>query len=326
MLVMLCPYFILAQHKALQPGDTIPQQVFAEFSQSFETGNRQRETIFRQASDIQSGSIKTPILLNFMSIGCISCLHALSKIDSLQQRYGFLVLLVTPDTKEKVAAFLKRRSLPFPIIAEDTLLKSFFPHAFISHIVWIRNNRVNAITGTEYITTTNIETFVEGRQLSLPLKKDLVEYDYSISLLPPAQDPSAFYSVLLPNKSGVPRRLLQGIDSSKAIRWLRIINYPLVDMYCKAYRLPLRLPKKQLQLMVADSARFIFNKQKHFRQQWNSENTYCYEACFPLAFTEQECLQFIRRDLDKRLRLRTWLEQKFKPVLVITEQAMHKDL
>lgn len=308
---LLCALISRAQQQPLQLGDKLPVVNLPNL-------------INHSATSLQLAKFKdSSLLINFMSVGCISCLHALPKIDSLSRQYGFSVILVTPDKPEKIKSFLQKnkfgKSIRFPILAQDSILKSFFPHQFISHIVWVYKNRVAAITRTDYITATNIETLLAGRPLSLPVKKDNIEYDYSSSFLPPVAAAEPPRSVLLPYKENIPHRFRQGIDSATGRHWFRIINYSLTQIYCKTVGLPIALPKEQLSLMVTDSTRFIFDKQKYFRQQWNATNTFCYEASFPATYTQQQCLQFIHNDFDTRFGLQTKLIQNPKLILSIKQ-------
>ncbi|MBK7290097.1 MAG: redoxin domain-containing protein [Chitinophagaceae bacterium] len=268
---LLCALISRAQQQPLQIGDRFP-------------GVNLPNLINHSATSLQLAQFKdSSLLINFMSVGCISCLHALPKIDSLSRQYGFSVILVTPDKPEKIKAYKKNKfgkSIRFPILAQDSILKSFFPHQFISHIVWVYKNRVAAITRTDYITANNIETLLAGRPLSLPVKKDNIEYDYSSSLLPPVAAAEPPRSVLLPYKENIPHRFRQGVDTATGRHWFRIINYSLTQIYCKTVGLPIALPKEQLSLMVTDSTRFIFNKQKDFHQQWNATNTFVTKLLF----------------------------------------------
>lgn len=307
---LLCLLAILSNinshSQPLHPGDTLPVNLLESIGY-----NKKPET--------KNGLL----ILDFMSLGCISCLHALPKMDALQQRFGFSVLLVTPDKKEKISSFLQKnafgKKIRFPIIAEDTLLKSYFPHQFISHIAWIYNNRVVAITRSDYLNEANLSALLSGAAFSLPVKQDRVNYNYEQTLLPPLADSSTVSSQLLTYMDGVPRRFRTGVDSATGRQWVRIINYALVDIYRKSFGFSLSPQQSQLLLQVADTATFLFDKQKHYRQQWNEQNTYCYEASFPAAFTIQQCLQWIRADLDNRFRLRTCLINTSLPTIQISQ-------
>lgn len=267
------------------------------------------------------------LILNFMSADCMSCIRSLPKMDSIQKALGkkVQIILVTSDKRTRFESFLTNtrigRSINFPAVIEDTQLKALFPHEFISHEVWIKNNKVIAITGSEYVTLGNVKRAYSEPSFSLPLKHDRPDYDYSQSLIP-ASDAvvSSDHSVLLSHLSGVPRRYMEGIDSAAGIKWYRMINLSIIEMYSKLWHLPLHLPPDRLQLRdVADSGRLVYNKAISYRKQWNLENTYCYEARFPLSYSEQECLQKIRADLTCWLNFEGMITDEKKPSLIIRQ-------
>src|SRR5690606_23711896 len=44
----------------------------------------------------------------------------------------------------------------------DTLLHNMFPHRGIPHLVWLKNNRVIAVTNSTYGTAANIKRLLDG--------------------------------------------------------------------------------------------------------------------------------------------------------------------
>ncbi|NCT73964.1 MAG: redoxin domain-containing protein [Chitinophagaceae bacterium] len=268
------------------------------------------------------------LILNFMSADCMSCIRSLPKMDSIQKKLGKAVqiVLITSDKRTRFESFLANtrigRSINFPVIVEDSLLKALFPHEFISHEVWIKNNKVIAITGSEYVTFDNVKRAYSDPTFSLPLKHDRPDYDYSQSLIsaPSNAIASSIYSVLLSHLTGVPRRYMEGVDSTAGIRWYRMINLSIVEMFSKLWRLPLHLSPDRLQLRdVKDSSRLVYDKESSYRNQWKLENTYCYEARFPLCYSEQECLQKIRSDLACWLNFESIISGEKKPSLIIRQ-------
>lgn len=139
------------------------------------------------ASKIRIGDLKGKlVILDFWGTWCGSCIHSFPKLDSLQKKYKnkLQIILVnsitgTGDTRQMIETFLKKwrsktgRPFVLTYAIEDTLLTKFFPHVYLPHYVWIGTDRkVLAITGSDEVTTENINAAIKGERLNLHLKKD----------------------------------------------------------------------------------------------------------------------------------------------------------
>jgi len=121
------------------------------------------------------------LILDFMSVFCLSCMKALPRIDSLQKRYGdkIQVLLITPNKKEGIEDAFKRTKLAdklnLPIVPRGSDLKKYYSHKIISHIVWIDQSGITkAITHSDYIQAKNIESMLKNSRVDWPVKKDIM--------------------------------------------------------------------------------------------------------------------------------------------------------
>ncbi|MGH2566066.1 MAG: TlpA family protein disulfide reductase, partial [Ginsengibacter sp.] len=129
------------------------------------------------------------VLLDFMNTYCSSCIEALPAFDSLQHRYAgrVQVFMVTNERRERAAHFMKTnpvaKTISLPFIVADSVLKKLFPHAFVSHEVWIYDGVVKAITAADYVTDENIRTILSGKTPGWEVKTDVAGYDFDAPLL-----------------------------------------------------------------------------------------------------------------------------------------------
>jgi thiol-disulfide isomerase/thioredoxin len=261
------------------------------------------------------------IILDFMATSCISCIEALPKLDSLQKKFAdqIQVLVVTYEKIERVRNFLEKnkigKNIQLPFVAEDSILKANFPHEFISHVVWMdREGIVKAITGTQYLKAENIETVLGGVAINWPVKKEVAIYDYNQPLvvlnennIPPFSLPANnFYSSFTAYMPGVTRRSPYDIrrkseyllDSVNQTERIYMINFPIIHLYLKACNQSLDFPSSRMILNIKDVSRLIFDPSKDYRDVWNQNNTYCYEAVFPANTVDEDRKKKIRADLN----------------------------
>ena len=136
--------------KALEVGDEVPEMPLLFHSKA----GAQKRSISDFSDQL--------LLLDFMNTTCASCIKSLPRMDSLQQQFpGKLqVVVVTPQKQEAVDRFFRNNTvisgINIPFIAEDTILHQHFPHAFISHLVWIYKGKVVAITNSADVSAANI--------------------------------------------------------------------------------------------------------------------------------------------------------------------------
>jgi thiol-disulfide isomerase/thioredoxin len=250
------------------------------------------------------------VIIDFWGTTCTSCILALPKIDSLQKifRENLQVLTVTNyDTKDKVEKTLQRykktKNSSLPVVLNNDLLKQYFPHEIISHVVWIDGNGiVKAITGTEYVTAINIQKVVAGEDISWPVKKDVFRFDYDKPFVDFAQQtdrPAPFYSsALTGHMEGVDAtdRLL--IDSNKQTITENHFNYTLLQLCDRVVQQQIPyyfLTSKVVVLQVKDPGRYI--RADEFLATWEKKNTYCYSITLPLTIPEKERQQLVTKDI-----------------------------
>lgn len=263
------------------------------------------------------------LILDFMTTSCKSCIEALPKLDAIQKQFGTNVqtFLVTYEKQERVKSFLEKnkigKQIKLAFAAEDSILKAYFPHEFISHVVWIYKGKIKAITGTQYVKTENVEILLKGNDVNWPVKRDAPEYDFTRSVLVPNE--SNFQSYNLPSKiyyssitsyiDGVADNYKTQIDSANQVVSVRMINSPITDLYLRSYGI-FRFPLSRMMLEVKNNDRFIYNSSVAYRAAWEQENCYCYEGAFPSNLSKSEIGEKIRNDLNFYFNVRGRLERR----------------
>jgi thiol-disulfide isomerase/thioredoxin len=105
------------------------------------------------------------IILDFWNIHCTSCIRMFPLEDSLQAMFPNDVqfILITEDTKEKVARFLsnyngiQKKPLSLPIITNDLVFGKLFRFTYIPHYVWLApNGLILAQSSDCFISKENI--------------------------------------------------------------------------------------------------------------------------------------------------------------------------
>lgn len=130
---------------------------------------------------IKLGDYKnTLIILDFWATWCPSCITSLQKLDTIQKELTTEVVIipVTNDKLEKAEAFIKAQRWQLPTVVNSSILQEYFPHKYIPHYVWVNpEGRIEAITGIEPVNRANIKAVINGENLNVPNKVDLLSFD-----------------------------------------------------------------------------------------------------------------------------------------------------
>lgn len=161
--------------KPLTVGDMVPDITFGNLL------NSQNKSA--KLSDFKGKGL----ILDFWATWCGACIHKFSVLDSAQKGYADELKVIaincikrTKDSLGKITAVIdqwqmvnKRNFDPIVVTDSSSQFKKLFPHKSIPHYVWISSDgKVVAITGSEDLNKPNIDSFVKGRKLSLPVKND----------------------------------------------------------------------------------------------------------------------------------------------------------
>lgn len=286
------------------------------------------------ASTIHVSDLKGKlVILDFMSTGCLSCIEALLRFDSLQMKYGkqLKIIIVSYEPSKNIERFLQKspigKQLKLPIASDDHILSAMFPHVYISHEVWIKDGSVIAITGADYVSSSNIEQILNNVAVNWPVKKDIAEFDYTKPVfhlnqetIPLTSYPTAsFYSAFTNNMLDVPHHITKTIDAEAKSTSISLINLPIIDLYRYSYG-RLSLPLSNVILKVNDTSRYVFETDREYRAEWTIKNAYCYEIKCPSDMSQESVQQKMVSDLDFYLGLNSSWETKVVQCLVLIKK------
>ena len=284
---LLFPAFIYAQQSALSIGDHIPSSAMDMIKNK--TGPPGKNQI---------------IILDFFATWCMACISELPKMDSLQKEFNgqLQILLVTQQLMEKIIEFRKKNKIfaavSFPVIASDTTLKKLFPNKFLPHEVWINGEgKVLAITESSYVTAANIRTLVNGKELRLPVKTDVLDFDFSKPILQDGNGsaPLLYRSILSGRMHGM--NSAEGrVKENETTRWY-FINRTILSLYQKA----LGFESNRIILEVSDPSVYLLPASPD--DEWKNKNLYSYELTIPASAQEDLFRSLMLNDLNRYFNL-----------------------
>ncbi len=275
------------------------------------------------------------VILDFWSTWCGPCVAALPKMDSLQQVFGdrVIILPVTAQKKDMIAAFWEKnkytQQLSIPSVVEDTVLRAYFPHEGVPHVVWIDGDGVvRGITTEQYLNADNIQLLLDNGRPEWPVNKTNHLFRYEAPLLAPADNGPAtpvkvYYTAVtgyLP--SGLKPRTDFSADSAGSYVRFYAINQPIIGLYKLTLKYAdLYGQHNRFIVETSDPERFFYDHSRHYYEEWMSRNAYSYEAYLPMRTTEKDLLAAMRTDLDRYLGLQGRFEKRRMPCLLLVKKG-----
>ena len=298
LVAMLLPLFSSSQSPPVRPlsiGDTVPEVELNEMT-NYKTNSA-------KLSDF-NGDL---LLLDYWGTWCSGCLQSLPKIDSLKREFKSMqVLLVntksklSKDNEEKIQNTLKRLNqrtgsdIHLPVVYNNDILDALFPLKYIPQVIWISRNKVIAITGSEEVTGENISTVLNGGNLNVHTKKDLLSYDNSIPLFDNGNGGKSrqilFRSTITNYIEGLGVQSGYRMENNMIIGTYNL-NKSLLDLIRDAYRNLMKYPDNRI--MIESSKTNLLPSKDDPRS-----NSYCYELVLPPS-NEQQVLEYMQLDLQK---------------------------
>lgn len=264
------------------------------------------------------------LILDFWATWCTSCVKKFPRLDSIQTQFQdkqLQVLLVntksTGDDEKKVSRFFEKRKennikgFKLISIVNDSLMNILFPHKMVPHYVWVDNNgTLQAITSSEQITQENIERFLNGKELQLPLKKDIT-IDFSKPLFANGNGMNdvrfihrSFLTGYLdgfPGASGIlydENRMVTGLYSTNVSKLLLVKQaYTEMDMF----------DKNRIVLNVKEPSKF--NRTNESWDTWKHENALGYQLITP-ATTIEKARKLMQEDLKRYFNVSINIEKR----------------
>jgi len=271
------------------------------------------------------------VIIDFWTTGCGSCISSIPRMEKLQEQFKdkIQIILVNPwESPEKIQERLseKERLRPgigltsLPNVYGDTIWRKFFPHITVPHHIWIDpDGVVIASTTGQNATPEHVQQVLNGKKISLSLKKDALLREYNSkekglirlgdTLLKPL-----FYSAFVNYSSGIGSGSRTIVDTSNNLYRKLLLNGSALSMFKTAYRI-LPVNDQRVILEVKDSTALLVPKDANLKDKWSVESSFSYEIALPLnqkdniySYMQQDINRFfsIKQGIQARLEKRTY--------------------
>ncbi len=195
------------------------------------------------------------VILDFWATTCPSCIAGFKKVNQLQRQYSDKVAFIFPnpfnagDSLKKIKEVIDKKVWQnildkdkIPVVAEDKIVSRLFPYSSLPHVVWIKDQKVLAITSADELTAENVAKVLKNPSAAYALtpKEDKVSFDPSKTLFSENYIPATDQPVL---RSTVMGRVY-GLNSSASIEYgkdkkqilgIALINNNPLDALGRAY-------------------------------------------------------------------------------------------
>jgi len=148
--------------KPLHVGDNVPEDFWSHKVKIYTQGD---------TATIELAKYKgKPLILDFWSTSCGTCIYYFPKLIAIQRHFGSIlnILLVNSFTKRDTYAKINNmpndilRANELPSVYLDDYLIKLFPHGPIPHYVWIsEKGRISAITIKEFVAINQVNILTD---------------------------------------------------------------------------------------------------------------------------------------------------------------------
>lgn len=302
---------------ALNIGDTVPEITLTNLYNY-------------PASTIQLSRFKGKLLiLDFWSTWCGSCIEAFPKMQQLQTKFKdqLQVLLVNTymgDNIKKVKPFFTRqkdrtgKTIELPYSLQQSALAQYFPHKFVPHYVWIdQKGKIIATTAQAEITEQNIRSVIQGKQVALHVKKDMLDFDNQKPLFADGNGGDGtdflYRSVFTPYIEGLGTS--SGIEHNAKGEVTRcyMLNTSLWVLLKTAYPKQLNFPVNRIIVQAKHPALFTPGLME---DSLLYNNSFCYDLHLP-ASVPAELFKYMQEDIARVFRLKVFNEERLIKCLVL---------
>ncbi len=300
----------------LQIGDSIPTALW-DFAHTLIQSASGNKTI--RLGDYSS---KKLIVLDFWATWCTTCLARLPNLHRLAEANSSEMELipVTYEDADKVARYFgitKNEKLQklwphLNSVVGDKLLKAYFPHTALPHLVIIRDGIVVDIPPSILVDSLYLSNIIAN-----PPRADA--HDKNV---PNGDEKKTFFSKFSGFKqqeSSAATRL----DTVLQSRHVHYSNYPIAMLYRLTGCFDEVLTTTGL--VVADT---LFDFDLDFTSasrestnpqylDWCQRNLFCYEASVPASYDGQALKLRMKNDLDFFLAVRSFVDKRTVPVYLL---------
>ncbi|TAM95922.1 MAG: redoxin domain-containing protein [Chitinophagaceae bacterium] len=261
------------------------------------------------------------LIIDFYTTHCRGCILSFPKYDSLQKEFGdkIQILLCTGEPEDAVRKLFSRiqglKNIHLASVVSDTVLRNIFKHRLVPHVVVIdKEGIVRAVTYG--INKKDIEDLLAGREINLPVKNDMLDYnpetpqminDYNYY---GRKDHFYFYTYLAPfNITTSPPR---GIVKDSLGNIIRIeLPATIQSIYKMAYGKGDQFNNSRIWMHFKDASSFK-------KVDWDKGiNCYTYELILHPGWPASKAYKFMQSQLDAFFNLRSSMQKENVKCLVL---------
>lgn len=244
------------------------------------------------------------VILDFWATWCGPCISSMPKYEKFQKKYPdqLQVIGVTHEAVKRIQAFVRNRPVSF-MLAVDTasILRKYFEYRTIPHVVIVdATGTIKAITHSDEITDAVMEDLVNGRKVSLSLKKDRVDFDFENNdyFNAPAGIQESFNIQLTLPGVGSMSMVGKGTFTKRRVS---MINFTIDGLYRMAYKV-----SYYRTVLEVDKKLFSYKEPK---------NLYCVDVIVPEA--GDGLYTFMQQQLPKHFDIKARWERRKMQVTVL---------
>ncbi|MGV6946447.1 redoxin domain-containing protein [Sphingobacterium sp. CZ-2] len=231
------------------------------------------------------------IILDFWATWCPSCITSLQKLDTIQKELTkeVVIIPVTNDKLEKAETFIKAQRWQLPTVVNNSILQEYFPHKYIPHYVWVNpEGRIEAITGIEPVNRANIKAVINGENLNVPNKVDLLSFDSKKPLFIDGNGGNgtaikyrSLFSEAIPGVFQMTSSVIS--DSINKTSRIYGINCRALTLYSLAYKKIQSFSKERIKYEIIDSVKRALFVSSEDPSRPSTSDLFTYELITPLS-------------------------------------------
>lgn len=179
------------------------------------------------------------VIIDFWATWCSPCIAGMPHLNDLQNEFNenLQIIAVSHESEDRIKRFINSRP-QFFWFGLDTagLLREAFPFRIIPHTVIIdTKGKVVAITAPENINSKVIKQVLKGEPIDLPLKTDIIDFDYSDDYFK-VDSTITEHFVIQPHNPSIPSfsKRFGGIFKDRRVT---IHNAPISSLFREAFQM-----------------------------------------------------------------------------------------
>lgn len=265
---------------------------------------------------------KQPMILDFWATWCGPCIKTITEADSLLRitKANVLFLPISYEPVATVQGHIQKhkrlQGVPFLFAVHDSILAGkLIEMKGIPHEVWVGTDGIiKAITYPEEIDAEHLVLFAKGALPVLPLKRDLVDIDYS-KAIPFDNSEIRARSILTGYKPGVSSLVgafVPALDAQAKTNRFVGLNKSILQLYYAAFCAsngPLRM--NRMELHVKDTlGLFPYLFEQRIGRKGVKQRLYCFEMILPNDVETSMLYEQVLKDLNRLVPYTAMIEKR----------------